>query len=151
VSKLFPKWHCKRLFRTDPLKALVIGGFVRGLSMRDIESLCEEAGLGSVSRSTVARICAELHERFQAFKRRSLDDTNLVVLFLDAIFLPVRPSGPKEGVICAGVSMRTATGHWSRCSSAPGNRRRIGSSSGVISPPAGSPHPAWSSPTAPPD
>ncbi len=101
VSKLFPKWHCKRLFRTDPLKALVIGGFVRGLSMRDIESLCEEAGLGKLSRSTVARICAELHERFGAFKARSLYDTNLVVLFLDAIFLPVRPSGPKEGVICA--------------------------------------------------
>jgi putative transposase len=101
VSKLFPKWHCKRLLRTDPLKALVIGGFVRGLSMRDIESLCEEAGLGKTSRSTVARICSELHERFEAFCRRSLYDINLVVLFLDAIYLPVRPSGPKEGVICA--------------------------------------------------
>jgi putative transposase len=101
VSKLFPRWHCKRLLRTDPLKALVIGGFVRGLSMRDIESLCEEAGLGKTSRSTVARICAELHERFEAFKRRSLYDVNLVVLFLDAIYLPVRRSGPKEGVICA--------------------------------------------------
>ena len=33
--------------------------------------------------------------------RRSLYDINLVVLFLDAIYLPVRPSGPKEGVICA--------------------------------------------------
>ena len=41
VSKLFPKWHCKRLLRTDPIKALIIGGFVRGLSMRDVESLCE--------------------------------------------------------------------------------------------------------------
>ena len=101
VSKLFPKWHCKRLLRTDPLKALVIGGFVRGLSMRDVESLCEEAGLGKTSRSTVARICAELHERFEAFCRRSLYDVNLVVLFLDAIYLPVRSSGPKEGVICA--------------------------------------------------
>ena len=50
VSKLFPKWHCKRLLRTDPLKALVIGGFVRGLSMRDVESLCEEAGLGKTSK-----------------------------------------------------------------------------------------------------
>jgi len=69
--------------------------------MRDIESLCEEAGVGKLSRSTVARICAELHERFEAFKRRSLYDTDLVVLFLDAIYLPVRPSGPKEGVICA--------------------------------------------------
>ncbi len=45
VSKLFPKWHCKRLLRTDLLKALVIGGFMRGLSMRDVESLCEEAFL----------------------------------------------------------------------------------------------------------
>src|SRR5437868_10014243 len=101
VSKLFPKWHCKRLLRTDPLKALVIGGFVRGLSMRDVESLCEEAGLGRTSKSTVATICAELHERFEAFKRRSLYDVKLVVLFLDAIYLPVRPSGPKEGLICA--------------------------------------------------
>src|SRR5438067_5485518 len=101
VSKLFPKWHCKRLLRTDPLKALVIGGFVRGLSVRDVESLCEEAGLGRTSKSTVATICAELHERFEAFCRRSLYDINLVVLFLDAIYLPVRLSGPKEGVICA--------------------------------------------------
>jgi putative transposase len=47
------------------------------------------------------RSARELHERFEAFKRRSLYDINLVVLFLDAIYLPVRPSGPKEGVICA--------------------------------------------------
>ena len=77
--------------------------------MRDVESLCEEAGLGKTSKSTVATICAELHERFEAFCRRSLYDVKLVVLFLDAIYLPVRPSGPKEGVICAwGI---TENGH----------------------------------------
>ena len=101
VSKLFPKWHCKRLLRTDPLKAMIVGAFVRGLSMRDVESLCEEAGLGRTSKSTVARICAELHERFEAFCRRDLYDIKLVVLFLDAIYLAVRPQGPKEGVMCA--------------------------------------------------
>ena len=47
-------------------------------------------------QSTVATICAELHERFEAFCRRSLYDVNLVVLFLDAIYLPVRPSGPRK-------------------------------------------------------
>ena len=93
VSKLFPKWHCKRLLRTDPLKALIIGGFVRGLSMRDVESLCEEAGLAKTSKSTVSRVCAELHERFDAFCRRSLYDVNLVVLFLDAI---ARVSGRRD-------------------------------------------------------
>src|SRR5436189_6213167 len=107
VSKLFPKWHCKRLLRTDPLKALVIGGFVRGLSMRDVESLCEEAGLGRTSKSTVATICSELHERFRAFCRRSLYEVNLVVLFLDATYLPIRPSGPKEGLICAWGNTET--------------------------------------------
>jgi putative transposase len=101
VSRLFRRWHSKRLLRTDPLKAMIISAFVRGLSMRDIESLCEEAGLGRTSKSTVARICAELHERFEAFCRRELYDIKLVVLFLDAIFLPVRRSGPKEGVMCA--------------------------------------------------
>ena len=44
TSKLFPRG--KRLLATEPLRALVVGAFVRGLSMRDVESLCEEAGLG---------------------------------------------------------------------------------------------------------
>ena len=101
VSKLFRRWHYKRLLQTDPLRALIVGAFVRGLSIRDVESLCEEAGLGTTSKSTVARICAELHERFEAFCRRDLYEIRLVVLFLDAIYLPVRPSGPKEGVMCA--------------------------------------------------
>jgi hypothetical protein len=33
-------------------------------------------GLGRTSKSTVAMICAELHERFEAFCRRSLYDVN---------------------------------------------------------------------------
>jgi transposase-like protein len=79
----------------------VIGAFVRGLSMRDVESLCEQAGLGKLSKSTASRICEELRERYEAFKRRSLYDTRLVALFLDATFISVRPSGPKEGVLVA--------------------------------------------------
>jgi putative transposase len=99
ASKLFPR--TPKLLRTEPLKALVIGAFVRGLSMRDVESLCEQAGLGKLSKSTASRICEELRERFEAFKRRSLYDTRLVALFLDATFIAVRPSGPKEGVLVA--------------------------------------------------
>jgi Transposase, Mutator family len=50
ASKLFPRGT--KLVRTEPLKALVVGAFVRGLSMRDVESLCEQAGLGTLSKST---------------------------------------------------------------------------------------------------
>ncbi len=99
VSALFP--HSTKLLRTQPLEAMVVGAFVRGLSMRDVESLCEEAGLGKLSKSTASRICKELRERFEAFKRRDLYQVKLVALFLDAIYLNVRPQGPKEGVLCA--------------------------------------------------
>ncbi len=100
TSKLFPRGS-KRLLRTEPLKALVVGAFVRGLSMRDVESLCEEAGLGQLSKSTASRICRELRERFAAFMARDLSQIQLATLFLDAIYLPVRPHGAKEGVLCA--------------------------------------------------
>jgi len=99
VLRRFP--YGTRLLRTDPLKAMIVGAFVRGLSMRDVESLCEQAGLGKVSKSTASRVCSELHERFLAFGRRDLYEVKLVALFLDAIYLPVRPQGPKEGVLCA--------------------------------------------------
>jgi putative transposase len=99
VSKLFP--YGIKLLRTEPLKAMVVGAFVRGLSMRDVESLCDEAGLGKLSKSTASRICSELRERFEAFQRRDLYEVRLAALFCDAIYLAVRPEGPKEGVLCA--------------------------------------------------
>jgi putative transposase len=99
VSKLFPRGT--KLLRTEPLRAMVIGAFVRGLSMRDVESLCEQAGLGKLSKSTAARICSELRERFAAFQRRDLYDIHLAALFVDAVFVSVRPDGPKEGVLVA--------------------------------------------------
>lgn len=96
ASKLFPR--TPKLLRTEPLKALVIGAFVRGLSMRDVESLCEQARLGKLSRSTASRMCEELKERFERFRRRDLYEIQLVALFLDATFIAVRPDGPKESV-----------------------------------------------------
>src|SRR6059036_3766436 len=99
VSKLFPRGT--KVLRTEPLKAMVIGAFVRGLSMRDVESLCEQAGLGKLSKSTASRICSELRERFEQFRRRDLYDIQLAALFVDAVFLSVRPDGPKEGVLVA--------------------------------------------------
>jgi putative transposase len=99
VSKLFP---CStKVLRSEPLRAMVIGAFVRGLSMRDIESLCDKAGLGKLSKTTASRMCEELRERFEQFKRRDLYDVQVAALFLDAVFLSVRPDGPKEGVLVA--------------------------------------------------
>lgn len=99
VSSVIP--DTKAVIRTRPLEALVIGAYVRGLSDRDIESLAREAGLGSISRTAVSTVCRELRDRYRAFRARSLADVRLLALFLDAIYLPVRPDGPKEGVLVA--------------------------------------------------
>src|SRR5712691_6103654 len=99
ISSVFP--DSRTVVRTRPLEALIIGGYVRGLSDRDIESLMQEAGLGQVSKSTASRICRELRDRYKAFCARSLADVELLALFVDAIYLPTRPSGEKEGVLVA--------------------------------------------------
>src|SRR5919202_1264704 len=97
VSRVIP--DTKAVVRTRLLEALIIGSYVRGLSDRDIESLAQEAGLGQVSKSTVSRICHELRDRYRAFCSKSLAELSVLALFLDAVYLPTRPSGDKEGVL----------------------------------------------------
>ena len=105
VSAVLP--DSRMALRTRPLETLIIGAYVRGLSDRDVESLVTEAGLGAVSKSTVSRICGELKARYRAFRARALSGIDLLVLFLDAIYLPTRPSGAKEGVLVAWGYTRT--------------------------------------------
>jgi transposase-like protein len=99
VSQVIP--DTRKIVRTRPLEALIIGAYVRGLSDRDIESLLAEAGLGHISRSRVSEICRQLKDRYKAFCAKSLREIDLLVLFLDAIYLPTRPSGAREGVLVA--------------------------------------------------
>jgi len=99
ISRVFP--DSRTVIRTRPREAVIIGGYVRGLSDRDIESLMHEAGLGQVSKSTASRICRELRAGYTAFCARNLAEVELLALFLDAIYLPTRPRGDKEGVLVA--------------------------------------------------
>jgi transposase-like protein len=108
ASKLFPR--TPKLLRTEPLKALVIGAFVRGLSMRDVESLCEQAGLGMLSKSTASRICEELKERYEAFKRRSFYDIRLMALFWTRPSSPFVPAAPRRACWSPGDSPKQASG-----------------------------------------
>src|SRR5947209_4695008 len=99
VSRVIP--DVRRVVRTRPLEALIIGAYVRGLSDRDIESLLHEAGLGHLSKNTASQLCRELRARYAAFCAKSLAEVELLALYLDAVYLPTRPSGSKEGVLVA--------------------------------------------------
>jgi putative transposase len=99
---------CSRLFgagvtRTNALEALVISGWVRGLSDRDIEAALAEV-LGpeaALSKSTVSRICQQVRTEFDAWKRRDLSGVRLDYLFLDASHFKMHPGAPAEPVLAA--------------------------------------------------
>ncbi|HET9654533.1 MAG TPA: IS256 family transposase [Kineosporiaceae bacterium] len=89
--------------KTHALESLVIAGFVRGLSTRDVEATLAEA-LGEqagVSRSTVSRICCEIAAEMQAWQQRRLDQVELDYLFLDASFFRYHVGARAEPVLAA--------------------------------------------------
>jgi transposase-like protein len=99
----------KGVTRTHALESLVISGFLRGLSTRDIESALAEVFEEPVaSKSTVSRVCEDTRERYRQWCRRRLDEHDLVYVFLDAIYLKLRPEDePAEGVlVCWGVTLQ---------------------------------------------
>ena len=95
----------KGVARTHALEALVIVSFLRGLSVRDVEAALAEAFDGPVvSKSTVSRICTDTRKRYRAWCGRRLEEHDLVYLFLDAIYLKLRPDDePAERCWLLGV------------------------------------------------
>lgn len=89
--------------RTNALESLVIAGFVRGLSVRDVEaSLADALGPEStISKSTVSRICEQIKDEFDTWKTRSLADIELEYLFADGSFFRMHPGAPAEPVLVA--------------------------------------------------
>ena len=89
--------------RTNAIESLVIAGYVRGLSTRDIEAALTEAlGEGAtVSKSTVSRICEAIKEEFEAFRHRSLSEIELEYLYLDGSHFKMHPGAPAEPVLVA--------------------------------------------------
>ena len=89
--------------RTNALEALVIAGFVRGLSTRDVEaSLAEALGpQAAVSRSMVSRICEQISTEFTAWSTRSLASIDLDYLYLDGTCFRYHPGARAEPVLVA--------------------------------------------------
>ena len=98
----------KGIARTYALETLVICSFLRGLSVRDVEAALQETfDQPVISKSTVSRVLEDTRERYRVWCRRRLDEHDLVYLYLDAIYLKLRPDDePAEGVLCAwGITL----------------------------------------------
>jgi transposase-like protein len=101
----------KGVSRTNALGALVLSGFVRGLSVRDVEAALAEA-LGpeaALSKSTVSRICEVIKTEFDAWKHRDLTGVELEYLYLDGSHFRMHPQARAEPVLCAwGITTQGA-------------------------------------------
>jgi transposase-like protein len=89
--------------RTNALESLVIAGFVRGLSVRDVEMTLADA-LGAeatLSKSTVSRVCEAITFEFAAWGTRDLSHVVLDYLFLDASHFRFHEGSASEPVLAA--------------------------------------------------
>lgn len=89
--------------RTNALESLVIAGYVRGLSDRDVEATLGDA-LGAeaaLSKSTVSRVCEAIKTEFARWAERSLADLALDYLFLDGSFFKMHDGARAEPVLAA--------------------------------------------------
>jgi putative transposase len=93
----------KGVTRTHALEVLVIAGYVRGLSTRDIEASLAEA-LGpeaALSRSTVSRVCEAIKGEFVAWRTRSLVGLDPLYVFVDGSHFRYHDGARAEPVLCA--------------------------------------------------
>ena len=99
VSRLFGTGVSK----TNALETLVIAGFVRGLSVRDVEATLADA-LGpqaALSKSTVSRVCQAIRDEFDAWRTRRLDEVELDYLFVDGSHFKMHAGSRAEPVLAA--------------------------------------------------
>jgi putative transposase len=93
----------KGVTRTNALESLVIAGYVRGLSTRDVEATLAEA-LGpeaTLSRSTASRVCEAIAAEFTAWRTRDLAGIDPLYVFLDASHFRYHQGARAEPVLCA--------------------------------------------------
>ncbi len=77
---------------TRSLSAVIQEACIQGVSTRSVDDLVKAMGMTGISKSQVARLCAEIEERVDAFLNRPLKG-EWPYLWLDATYLKVRRAG----------------------------------------------------------
>jgi transposase-like protein len=89
--------------RSQRLLDLVRMVWVKGMSQRDIEAaLVDALDVEGTGRTVVTEICKELRPQFRNWQERDLSKLNILYLFLDGVYLKLRPEDRKSvAVLCA--------------------------------------------------
>jgi transposase-like protein len=89
--------------RSQRLLELIPALYVKGMSQRDIEAaLVETLGVTDTGRSVINDVCQELRPQFRSWQQRDLSKLEVLYLFLDGVYLKLRPEDRKAvAVLCA--------------------------------------------------
>ncbi len=88
--------------RTATLERLVSEMYAHGLSTRDIEAAFTDAtGTCLVSKSAVSEVTERLWAEYQAFRQQRWEGVEILYLFADGLYEPLRASGStREAILC---------------------------------------------------
>ena len=89
--------------RSSRLLELVPMLYVKGMSQRDIEeALVEALGVEATGRSVINEVCRSLRGEFDRWQDRELSGFHVLYLFLDGIYMKLRPEDKRKiAVLCA--------------------------------------------------
>jgi len=86
--------------KTEHLEKMAVEMYVRGCSTRDIEDLLkDEQGRILLSRSTVSELNEVLWKQYEEFCRRDLKELDVVYIFIDAVYEPLRLTKSRQEAI----------------------------------------------------
>jgi transposase-like protein len=92
---------------SDVLNCLAAEMYARGLSVRDIEDVLQDAmGKPLLSRTAVSELRETLWEDYQAFCERDLSSFAVEYVFIDVVYEDLRPWGCSQGLLCAWAICR---------------------------------------------
>lgn len=85
---------------TEQLEKMAVEMYARGCSTRDIEDLLkDDQGRLLLSKSSVSILNERLWDEYLAFCRRSLKDYDVVYIFVDAVYEPLRLKKSRQEAI----------------------------------------------------
>lgn len=86
----------------ESLKKMLLEGYVRGLSTRDIEeTFIDQDGKALLSKSGVSNLTSKLNEEYKLFMERDLSGTDIVYLFIDGVYEAVKKYTNNQALLCA--------------------------------------------------
>lgn len=86
----------------DDLKRMVLEGYVRGLSTRDIEeTFVDQNGKALLSKSSASNLNKQFNTEYEQWRQGNLSEHDIVYMFVDGVYESIRRYTSNQAILCA--------------------------------------------------